>query len=99
MGLMLRVLVHPANLQDRDEGQLLLAEGIERFPRLAHLWADGTYQGPFAEWVTETLGWSVTLVRKRRRWVRVAGGRSRRRIRSGSNSCHSAGWWSGRSAG
>ena len=43
-------------------------------PRLAHLWADSADQGPFAQWVTETLGWSVTIVRKPRRWVWVAVG-------------------------
>ncbi len=74
LGLMLAVLVHPADVQDRDGGRLLLPGLAERFPRLAHLWADGAYQGPFADWVTETLGWSVTIVRKQRRWVRVAEG-------------------------
>jgi len=73
-GLVLAVLVHPANLQDRDGGRLLLPGLAERFPRLAHLWADSAYQGPFAAWVTETLGWSVTIVRKQRRLVRVAEG-------------------------
>jgi len=73
-GLVLRVLVHPANVQDRDGGRLLLAGLADRFPRLRQLWADGAYQGPFAEWVTQTLGWSVTIVRKQRRWVWVRAG-------------------------
>lgn len=41
MGLLLRVVVHPANVQDRDGGRLVLAGLGERFPRLTHLWADG----------------------------------------------------------
>ena len=71
MGLLLRVVVHPADLQDRDGGKLVLDGLADRCPRLAHLWADGGYQGPFATWVTQTLGWSVTIVRKppRRVWV------------------------------
>ena len=74
MGLLLRVVVHPANIQDRAGGRLVLDALAARFPRLAHLWADSAYQGPFVPWVTQTLGWSVTIVRKPRRWVWVAAG-------------------------
>jgi putative transposase len=74
LGLLLKVVVHPANISDRDGGRLVLVGLAERFPRLAHLWADTAYQGPFAWWVTATLGWTVTIVRKRRRWVWVAEG-------------------------
>jgi putative transposase len=73
-GLLLHVVVHPANVADRDGGRLVLGGLAERFPRLAHVWADTAYPGPFAIWVTQTLGWSVTIVRKPRRWVWVAEG-------------------------
>jgi transposase len=46
LGLVLHALVHPANIQDRDGGILLLATLGERFPGLAKLFADGAYQGP-----------------------------------------------------
>jgi len=46
LGLVLQVLVHPANVQDRDGGKLLLTALGERFPLLAKLFADGAYQGP-----------------------------------------------------
>jgi transposase len=46
LGLVLYALVHPANIQDRDGGMLLLAALGERFPLLAKLFADGAYQGP-----------------------------------------------------
>ena len=71
IGLLLAVHVHPANVQDRDGARLLLANLAERFPRLAMLWVDAAYQGPCATWITETLGWAVTVVRKPRRWFRV----------------------------
>lgn len=74
MGLLLRIVVHPANVTDRDGGRLVLDGLAERYPRVAHLWADTAYQGPFAVWVTQTLGWSVTIVKKPRRWVWVAEG-------------------------
>jgi len=73
-GLVLAILVHPADLQDRDGGRLLRPGLADRFPRLAHLWANGAYQGPLAQWVTAMLGWSVTIVRKHRRWVWVRAG-------------------------
>ena len=46
LGLLLHVLVHPANVQDRDGGILLLASLADRFPLLRKLFADGAYQGP-----------------------------------------------------
>jgi transposase len=46
LGLLLHALVHPANVQDRDGGSLLLASLADRFPWLRKLFADGAYQGP-----------------------------------------------------
>jgi transposase len=46
LGLLLHALVHPANVQDRDGGILLLASLADRFPFLQKLFADGAYQGP-----------------------------------------------------
>ena len=46
LGLLLHALVHPAHMQDRDGGILLLSALAERFPMLQKLFADGAYQGP-----------------------------------------------------
>jgi transposase len=46
LGLLLHALVHPANVQDRDGGILLLSSLADRFPLLQKLFADGAYQGP-----------------------------------------------------
>ena len=46
LGLLLHALVHPANVQDRDGGMLLLSALADRFPLLRKLFADGAYQGP-----------------------------------------------------
>lgn len=46
LGLVLHALVHPANLQDRDGGILLLTALADRFPLLAKLFADAAYRGP-----------------------------------------------------
>jgi putative transposase len=49
LGLLLRVVVHPANLQDREGAPLVLVGQQRRFPRLCHLWADQGYTGPLLE--------------------------------------------------
>jgi putative transposase len=44
--LLLHAIVHPADIQDRDGGALLLRSLFGRFPFLRKLYADGGYQGP-----------------------------------------------------
>jgi putative transposase len=70
LGLLIRIVVHPADVADRDGGRDLLAPLHGRCPRLTKLWADAAYQGSFTDWVQATLGWSTEIVRKPRRWVR-----------------------------
>jgi transposase len=41
------------------------------FPRLRHLWVDSAYQGSFKDWVEQTLGWTVQVVKRPSRWVWV----------------------------
>jgi transposase len=43
--LLLHAIVHPADIQDRDGGVLLLATLFGAFPFLLKLYADGGYQG------------------------------------------------------
>lgn len=64
MGLLLAVVVHPANLQDRDGARLVLRDLAGRFPRLRQLWADGGYAGQLVDWVQEHWGWMLTIVRR-----------------------------------
>jgi len=61
--LLLNVVVHAANIQDRDGAQLVLVNLPQRFPRLSHLWADAGYRGKCVTWVQETLGWSMEIVK------------------------------------
>ncbi len=46
LGLLLHAIVHPANIQDRDGGILLLATLLGSHPLLKKLFADAAYQGP-----------------------------------------------------
>jgi hypothetical protein len=44
--LLLHAIVHPADIQDRDGGILLLATLFGMYPFSKKLFADGGYQGP-----------------------------------------------------
>jgi transposase len=46
MGLLLHAIVHPADIQDRDGGILVLATLFGMYPFLKKLFADAGYQGP-----------------------------------------------------
>jgi putative transposase len=62
-GYVLTVVVHPANIQDRDGAVAVLSDLVGRFPRLQHIWADAGYRGKLVPWVKETLGWTVEVVK------------------------------------
>ena len=51
LGLILRIVVHGANVQDRDGAKLVLEALRHRFTRLRLIWADGGYAGALVEWV------------------------------------------------
>ncbi len=64
MGLLLAVVVHAANIQDRDGAKLVLTKLLGRFPRLQLIWADGAYGGKLVEWAKTVGGWILELVRR-----------------------------------
>ena len=92
MGLLMAVVVHAANIQDRDGAKLVLSKLLGRFPRLQLIWADSAYAGQLVEWAFALGGWLVAVVKRAkdshsfevlpRRWVveRTLGwlGRNRR---------------------
>jgi putative transposase len=51
LGLVLAVVVHAANIQDRDGAKLVLERLKHKFSRLRLIWADGAYAGQLLEWV------------------------------------------------
>jgi len=53
LGLILAVVVHPANVQDRDGAKLVLEKITGAFRRLRLIWADGGYAGRLIEWVSQ----------------------------------------------
>ena len=63
---MLHAIVHPADIQDRDGGILLLATLFGMYPFLRKLFADGGYQGPeFQKALTKILPHLETEIVKR----------------------------------
>lgn len=50
-GLLLRVVVHPADVQDRDGAKSVLEPLAHRHHRLRKIWADGSYAGALVAWV------------------------------------------------
>ena len=66
LGLMLRVVIHPANLQDRDGAALVLDKRTRRrFPFIETVFADQGYQGPkAAETIASAGRWCLEIVRR-----------------------------------
>lgn len=64
LGLLLAVVVHPADIQDRDGAKLVLQRLLGRFPRLKLIWADGAYAGKLVGWAKRKGGWLLELVRR-----------------------------------
>jgi putative transposase len=62
MGLVLKAVVHPADLHDREGGKLVLGSLGEQFPRLVHVWADQGYAGAFRGWAKAHTGIDVEVV-------------------------------------
>ena len=79
LGLLLCVVVHAANVQDRDGAKLVLAKAHGSFPELRLIWADGGYAGKLIDWCMRVCGWVLEIVRRSdaakgwvllpRRWV------------------------------
>lgn len=61
-GLLLKVVVHAANISESAGGKLLLSALGSAFPRLSHLWTDQGYKPAFVEWVEQNLHWTVEVV-------------------------------------
>lgn len=64
MGLIVAVVVHAASIQDRDGAKLVLAKVATRAPRLRLVWADGGYAGKLIDWVRDTCGWLLTIIKR-----------------------------------
>ncbi len=64
LGLLLMVVVHAANIQDRDGGKLVLEKVKGTFSRLILIWADGGYVGQLVDWAKVVCGWVLEIVKR-----------------------------------
>jgi len=107
-GLMVGLIVHAANIQDRDGAPAVLASVRHAYPWLCHVFADGGYAGPKLRHALRKLGdWTLEIVKRSdaaegfevlpRRWVveRTFGwlGRCRRLAKDWETTIASAEAW------
>ncbi len=64
MGLLLIVVVHAANIQDRDGAKQVLEKVSGTLSRLILIWADGGYAGQLVDWVKASCGWILEIVKR-----------------------------------
>jgi putative transposase len=65
MGFLLKVVVLPANVADRDAARTLLDGVNERFPDVTLIWADQGYVGQaLAKWVKQELGCRLGITKR-----------------------------------
>ena len=62
LGLLLKVVVHPADLHDRLGAKLVLGALGADWPRLRHIWADQGYAGALRQWTREHVGIELEVV-------------------------------------
>ncbi|CAA9333178.1 MAG: Mobile element protein [uncultured Gemmatimonadaceae bacterium] len=61
-GLLMRVVVHAANVADRDGARRVLDGVRRRFARLERVWADQGYRGALRAWAEETQDIALDVV-------------------------------------
>jgi putative transposase len=64
LGLIWGLVVHAADVQDRDGAKLVLKAVNGTLPRLKLMWADGGYAGQLIDWVKQTCGWVLEIVKR-----------------------------------
>ena len=64
MGLILGLVVHAANVQDRDGAKQVLGQLTRGFPRLKQIWADGGYSGKLVDWAMNLGEWVLEIVKR-----------------------------------
>jgi len=62
MGLVLMVVVHAADVQDRDGAKLVLEKARHLYPQIKLVWADGGYAGALIEWTLRVCHWLLQTV-------------------------------------
>ena len=64
LGMIIALVVHPADIQDRDGAKLLIRQLGTRFRRLEVIFADGGYAGKFVHWAEGLYFRAVEIVKR-----------------------------------
>ena len=64
LGLLVRVVVHAADLSDAWGGKRVLALVHDAATRLGKLWGDQYDGGKLAEWARDACGWELAMIRR-----------------------------------
>ena len=62
--MILAIVVHAGNIQDRDGAKLVLGKLRGRYGRLKLIWADGGYAGKLIEWTASFGNWVLEIVKR-----------------------------------
>lgn len=58
------VIVHTADIQDRDGAKLVFNKAKQWFKKLKLIWADGGYAGELINFVATTYHWTLEIVKR-----------------------------------
>jgi putative transposase len=64
LGLLLTIVVHPANIQDRDGAKLVLKKAKKLFSRIKKVFSDQGYAGKLVDWTKQKIGWALEVVKR-----------------------------------
>ena len=62
LGFLMAIVIHDANINDREGAKLLIGQLRGKYPRLLKIMADQGYTGELLEWVTKSFGWILEIV-------------------------------------
>ncbi len=66
LGFLLLVVVHVANIQDRDGAKRVFNKAQGLFTRLKLIWADEGYAGKLVDWTKSNCGWILEIVKQKK---------------------------------
>lgn len=64
LGLIIAVVVHSADVQDRDGAKLVMEKLRFKYSRLVKIFADGGYAGQLIDYVKASFGWILEIVKR-----------------------------------
>jgi putative transposase len=64
LGLIIAIVVHNADIQDRIGAREVISDLRFKYPRLRKILADQGYTGELAEWTLKIFGWTIEIVKK-----------------------------------